>query len=85
MVMYETLVTVDKKTGEFIPALADSWQLSGDGTTITFKLKHGVKFHDGTPFNANAVKVTFDRLVSKENECARGLIRRYPQQDRGCG
>ncbi len=65
-VMYETLVTLDKKTGEFIPGLADSWQLSGDGTTITFKLKRGVKFHDGTPFNANAVKVTFDRLMSKE-------------------
>ncbi len=64
--IYETLVTVDKQTGEFIPALADSWDLSRDGTTITFKLKRGVKFHDGTPFNANAVKVTFDRLVSKD-------------------
>lgn len=65
-VMYETLVTVDRRTGEFIPGLAESWEISRDGTAITFKLKRGVKFHDGTPFNAAAVKTTFDRLVSKE-------------------
>lgn len=37
-VMYETLVTVDRRTGEFIPALAESWEVSRDGTAITFKL-----------------------------------------------
>ncbi|HET8679170.1 MAG TPA: ABC transporter substrate-binding protein [bacterium] len=65
-VMYETLVTVDRRTGEFIPALAESWEVSRDGTAITFKLRRGVKFHDGTAFTAAAVKTTFDRLTSKE-------------------
>ncbi len=65
-VMYETLVTVDRRTGEFIPALAESWEVSRDRTAITFKLRRGVKFHDGTPFTAAAVKATFERLVSKE-------------------
>jgi peptide/nickel transport system substrate-binding protein len=65
-VMYDTLVTVDRTSGEFIPALAESWEVSRDGLTITFKLKRNVKFHDGTPFNAAAVKATFERLTSKE-------------------
>ncbi len=65
-VMYETLVTVDRTTGEFIPGLAESLEVSRDGTTITFKLRRGVKFHDGTPFNAAAVKATFERLAGKE-------------------
>lgn len=65
-VIYDTLVTVDRTTGEFIPALAESWEVSRDGLTITFKLKRNVRFHDGTPFNAAAVKVTFERLTSKE-------------------
>lgn len=65
-VMYDTLVTVDRRTGEFIPALAESWEVARDGLTITFKLKRNVKFHDGTPFNAGAVKATFDRLLSRD-------------------
>ncbi len=65
-VMYETLVTVDRNTGEFIPGLAESWEVSRDGLAITFKLRRGVKFHDGTPFNAAAVRATFDRLTSRE-------------------
>jgi peptide/nickel transport system substrate-binding protein len=64
--MYETLVTVDRRTGEFIPALAESWDISRDGAVITFKLRRGVKFHDGTPFTAAAVKATFERIVSRE-------------------
>ncbi len=48
---------------EFYPALAESWEVSDDGLTYTFVLKQGVKFHDGTPFNAEAVQFTFDRVV----------------------
>jgi peptide/nickel transport system substrate-binding protein len=49
--------------GKFVPGLADSWEISPDAKAYTFKLKKGVKFHDGTPFNAAAVKFTMDRVV----------------------
>ena len=46
---------------ELLPSLADSWQIGSDGVTWTFKLRKDVKFHDGTPFNAQAVKFNIDR------------------------
>src|SRR5689334_5404030 len=49
------------------PDLATSWSVSPDGLTWTFKLRQGVTFHDGTPFNAEAVKVNFDRWAFKDN------------------
>ncbi len=48
---------------KLVPGLAESWQVSDDGKKITFKLRQNVKFHDGEPFNADAVKFTFDRLL----------------------
>jgi peptide/nickel transport system substrate-binding protein len=48
--------------GKVHPWLAESWTLAPDGVTYTFKLRKGVLFHDGTPFDAKAVKFTFDRL-----------------------
>lgn len=65
MNIYDTLVWrgVD---GDFYPGLAESWEVSEDGTVYTFKLKDGVTFHDGTPFNADAVKFTFDHIVDPE-------------------
>ncbi len=45
------------------PGLATSWDVLDDGVRIRFKLREGVKFHDGEPFNAEAVKFTFDRLL----------------------
>jgi len=49
--------------GMFVPALADSWSISSDVKTYTFRLKRGVRFTDGTPFNAAAVKFTMDRIA----------------------
>jgi peptide/nickel transport system substrate-binding protein len=48
--------------GKVSPWLAESWTVSPDGLTYTLKLRKGVVFHDGTPFDAKAVKFTFDRL-----------------------
>ncbi len=61
----ETLVTLKPGTGgEIIPALAESWTISPDGLQYTFKIREGIKFHDGTDLNAEAVKVNFDRWMN---------------------
>ncbi len=52
----------EPEPGQFKPGLADSWEISPDAKTYTFHLKQGVKFTDGTPFNADAVKFTMDRV-----------------------
>src|SRR5688572_22407768 len=51
MNIFDPLVYL-RADGEFLPGLAESWSASSDGLTWTFKLKKGVKFHDGTPLNA---------------------------------
>jgi len=53
--------------GEPQPGLAESWEISADGLTWIFHLRHGVKFHDGTPFNAEAVVFNFDRQMNPDN------------------
>jgi peptide/nickel transport system substrate-binding protein len=49
------------------PALAQAWKISDDNLTLTFNLRQGVKFHDGTDFNADAVVFTFQRLSDAKN------------------
>src|SRR5215471_21721669 len=61
--MVETLVTIDEK-GALKPLLATKWEQSADGLSWTFTLRTGVKFSDGSPFNAQAVKFSIDRLLS---------------------
>ncbi len=51
------------KPGEYQPGLATSWTVSSDGLVYTFELRHDVTFQDGTPFNADAVKLMFDRIA----------------------
>lgn len=59
----EPLVWMPTAT-DIVPGLAESWEISEDGTEYTFHLKQGVTFHDGTPFNAEAVQFTFDRVIA---------------------
>ncbi len=59
---YEGLTRYKPGTPEIEPLLATSWQVSADNRVYTFNLRKGVKFHDGTEFNARAVKVSFDRV-----------------------
>ncbi|MBA2775160.1 MAG: ABC transporter substrate-binding protein [Chloroflexia bacterium] len=59
--IFDSLIAVDAE-GTFHPWLATSWEQSADGLTWTLTLREGVTFHDGTPFNAEAVKFNFDRI-----------------------
>jgi peptide/nickel transport system substrate-binding protein len=65
--VYDPLVYEDEN-GQVQPGLAESWEVSADSKSYTFKLREGVKFHDGTPFNAEAVKFCFDRIVDPETK-----------------
>ncbi|MBD2089137.1 ABC transporter substrate-binding protein [Microcoleus sp. FACHB-1515] len=59
--IYDRLLDTKPGTTEIVPALASEYTASEDGRTWTFKLREGVKFHDGTDFNAEAVKVNVER------------------------
>ena len=61
--MYEALLRQDEN-GKVGPGLALSWTVSPDKRSWTFKLRPGVTFHDGSPFNAQAVKFTYDRILN---------------------
>jgi peptide/nickel transport system substrate-binding protein len=66
--LFDTLTYLDDK-GVPQPKLAVSWDHSDDFKTWTFKLRRGVKFHDGTPFTAEAAKANFDRQKDPANKC----------------
>jgi peptide/nickel transport system substrate-binding protein len=59
--IFETLINLKPGTTELEPGLATDWEVSPDAKTYTFSLREGVKFHDGTDFNAAAVCANFDR------------------------
>lgn len=61
--LYERLINISDASGELEPALAERWEISDDGLTYTFYLRKGVKFHDGTAFNAEAVRFTWQRIM----------------------
>jgi peptide/nickel transport system substrate-binding protein len=65
--VYDTLLFRDPETGDFVPGLAKSWKTSPDGLTYTFQLRDDVRFHDGTPFNATAVKANIDYALDPDN------------------
>ncbi|WP_425483831.1 ABC transporter substrate-binding protein [Hongsoonwoonella zoysiae] len=64
--VFEGLTQVDRD-GTVKPALAESWEISDDGTVYTFKLHEGVKFHDGTDFTAEDVVFSLDRARGEDS------------------
>ena len=66
--IFEGLVEYIPGTTEIQPCLAESWKVSSDGLKITFNLREGVKFHDGSDFNADAVVFSFARQYDADHE-----------------
>ncbi|HEY0421304.1 MAG TPA: ABC transporter substrate-binding protein, partial [Acetobacteraceae bacterium] len=64
--LYEGLTRIDEN-GEVQPALAESWTISPDGLTYRFKLREGVKFHDGAPFDCNVVRFAYERAAAPDS------------------
>jgi len=71
--LYNNLVRFDANM-EIVPDLATHWTVSEDGRTWTFYLREGVRFHDGTPLDAQAVKQSFDRLLDPANAFPRASL-----------
>src|SRR2546425_597621 len=70
--IYEPLVTLDAKLG-IKPGLAESWT-QPDARTLVFKLRRGVKFHDGSDFTAEAAKFNFDRMKTEPKSVRKGEV-----------
>jgi peptide/nickel transport system substrate-binding protein len=72
--VFDTLVRYRTDTTAVEPSLAESWTTSPDGLVWTFKLRRGVKFHDGTPFNAEAVKFNYERQTNAKHPYHHGTF-----------
>ncbi|SCL36436.1 peptide/nickel transport system substrate-binding protein [Micromonospora rhizosphaerae] len=66
---YDRLADLDA-SGKIHPSLATEWKVSDDGLTYTFKLRDGVMFHDGSPFTADEVRFTWQRIVAMKAPAA---------------
>jgi peptide/nickel transport system substrate-binding protein len=68
--VFDTLLEADPD-GKLVPSLAESWEVSSDGLTYTFKLRQGVTFHDGSPMTSADVKFTIDRIADPATKSPR--------------
>lgn len=68
--VYQGLFGFDKDM-KLVPLLAESYEANDNATEFTIKLREGIKFHDGTDFNAEAVKINIDRLANPDNKLSR--------------
>jgi peptide/nickel transport system substrate-binding protein len=83
--IYDTLIAQKPGTTELVPSLAESWESDSAGTAWTFHLRQGVKFHDGTPFNAEAVCANFERWFNFEGSFQNASATYYWQYGFGGG
>lgn len=80
--VYEALVAYKDESTALEPGLAEKWEISPDGKTYTFYLRKGVTFHDGTPFDANAVVFSIGRMMKEPNVKWFGKGYEIPAQER---
>ena len=82
--VFEPLVKINEKL-RFTPGLARSWDVSNGGKTVTFHLRPGIRFHDGTPFNAKAVAFNINRIknpkTGSEYAARLGIIKKVVARD----
>src|SRR3546814_14556138 len=71
--IFEGLTRIDRN-GAVKPALAESWTASDDGLTYTFKLRSGVKYHDGTGLDSADVKFSLDRALAEDSTNAQKCL-----------
>jgi peptide/nickel transport system substrate-binding protein len=84
MAVFNNLVVFDPKEkvnspDHIVPDLAESWSYNADQTKLTFKLRQGVKWHDGKPFTSADVKCTFDSVAGREDE-KNPIMRKSPRR-----
>lgn len=74
----------ERPDGSVVPWLAESWEVSPDGRVYTFAIKQGVKFHDGTPLDAEAVTANFEHMLDPATQSLTdaGYLRPYYQSSR---
>lgn len=77
--IFEGLVT-KLPDNTIVPELATDWSISDDGKTYTFELREDVTFHDGTPFNAEAVQYSFDRILDPDTQAGNAYSRLQPYE-----
>ncbi len=78
--IYETLIERDNATLELKPLLAESWEISEDKLTFTFKIRQGVKWHDGTPFTSADVVFSYKTIMNPKVDAPQ--LRSYYQEIR---
>jgi len=77
--VYDTLIyripgSTPNDGKQFVAGLAESWDMSDDGLTYTFRLRRDVTFHDGTPFNAEAVRANLERIVNPDTQSQKAIF-----------
>lgn len=71
--VYDTLIYRNPTDGGFVAGLATDWKVSDDRLTYSFNLRQGVKFHDGTKFDALAVAANLDRIINPDTRSTKAL------------
>src|SRR6267142_464764 len=71
--VYESLVTNDR-AGKYVPQIAESWNVSSDGLTATFKIRTGLKFQSGATLDSTAIKAVYDGIADPKNGSPLGSI-----------
>jgi len=81
--VYDTLIYRDPATGDFVPGLAERWEVSDDGLVYTFYLRQDVTFHDDTPFDAEAARFNLERITSPDlaSQKARFMLGPYERAE----